>query len=952
MASPLSGRRRFGGPFHYGRGSEPKFCRVSSPSSHFLSDSPDYFRFSRRSSFGFYPRLAPERVCQRISSSHSSSLFKDVFCSQGSHRQETHNRPFSFEQTPEESEVQNGGFREGGQIPYSGALGSQAGPKGCLSTSSFGRANREVFWLCPGEKDLCLPSSPFWSLPSSLAFHQGYKTCEESLTSIGGEDFVFPGRFPDLGPISRGSYSPYQTHYRSPPTPGFPHQLEKVSFGSPEEVRIPWGGSRFGGHDFLPSRGEGGKTSLPGPGVGKAIYQTVGSRESGGFSGLCSHLPSFRSAVAQTTSVMDELPLVSSVSSRADKDRRCLSGGHQSLGSQILSGGVCSSSSGQSLSGLDDGRLSVGLGRCGSPFSSTGDLGCRSKVQVHELVGAESYPAVSASLPSSTDRPLCVLEIGQRDGSLLHQEARVLDFSSSLEPVSGDFGSRLAVENSSCSSTPEGGPECSGGQSLKRHSYLHGVVSRRNFISDSLRRAGYSSGGSDGNLGKRETVQVCVSLPGQESLRDRRFFLRLESLGINLSVPSIPASSGGCAQAGVLPGQGVPCCSPMALSPVVSPASVQVSPQTAAQGGSHSFPMDFSGRGFPSRDRHLPAARLDFMRNSLLNDGFSMAAVDYFLNCHKASTKTQYQSTWSRFLSFLESENVCPSDVRLCHVHNFLAKEALENCRAYRTVATYKCALSLPLKICLGLDLDNIHTRKFMMGIWNGNPPKPKPMPSWDLSQLLLFLRSDLFEDLHEVSFSLLTQKVLVLLLIATGRRISEIANLSRCTSVVGDRTYIQWLPDFRAKWCSGHSGFVPHSPSVLKMDTVSDRHRRNCPVRALNIFLERRCLVVNRQNNDCFWTLSQSGLASTFRSVVRASLEHADAPLNVSIYPHQTKKFAVSYCWKYFASQLVSDKLPALTGNCSVRVLKSTYLGSVPDIKVHCVVPLGTIFSSPSSLG
>ena len=108
----------------------------------------------------------------------------------------------------------------------------------------------------------------------------------------------------------------------------------------------------------------------------------------------------------------------------------------------------------------------------------------------------------------------------------------------------------------------------------------------------------------------------------------------------------------------------------------------------------------------------------------------------------------------------------------------------------------------------------------------------------------------------------------------------------------------------------------------------------------------------MNRQNNDCFWTLSQSGLASTFRSVVRASLEHADAPLNVSIYPHQTKKFAVSYCWKYFASQLVSDKLPALTGNCSVRVLKSTYLGSVPDIKVHCVVPLGTIFSSPSSLG
>ena len=268
--------------------------------------------------------------------------------------------------------------------------------------------------------------------------------------------------------------------------------------------------------------------------------------------------------------------------------------------------------------------------------------------------------------------------------------------------------------------------------------------------------------------------------------------------------------------------------------------------------------------------------------------------------------------------------------------------------RAYKTVATYKCALSLPLKVGWGLDLDSVLTKKFMAGVWNGNPPRPTPMPEWDLSVLLRFLRGDLFEDLRYVSFSLLTQKVLVLLLIATGRRISEIANLSRSSSVVDGRMVLHWLPDFRAKWCSGYSGFVPRPPSIVSLDSDESVHIRNCPVRALQIFLDRRRSVVNSLDDDCLWTLSQEGLSATFRSVVKASLAHAEDVREVRIHPHQSKRLAVSYCWKYFASDLVSSLLPALTGNASLKVLKGTYLGSVPDIRLYCVVPLGTI--SPSS--
>ena len=333
------------------------------------------------------------------------------------------------------------------------------------------------------------------------------------------------------------------------------------------------------------------------------------------------------------------------------------------------------------------------------------------------------------------------------------------------------------------------------------------------------------------------------------------------------------------------------------------------------------------------------------MRSSLRNDGFSEAATSLFLSCHKISTLSQYQSTWSRFLRFLDSVGVPPSAVELCHVHNFLAEEALTHGKAYRTVATYKCALSLPLWICRSLDLEGVRTKKFMMGVWNNNPPRPRPMPDWDLSTLLRFLRSDLFEDLNEVSFDLLTQKVLVLLLIASGRRLGEIANLSRVTSVQDSRTFVHWLPSFRAKWCSGFSGFTPLSPSFCRLDSVVDRHLRNCPVRALEIYLARRSSVVcDRDDDACFWTLPQTGLAASFRSVVKASLAHAGLSRDLSIFPHQTKKLAVSLCWKYFDQDIVVKHLPALTGNSSIKVLKGSYLGTVPDIALPTVVPLGTI--------
>ena len=221
------------------------------------------------------------------------------------------------------------------------------------------------------------------------------------------------------------------------------------------------------------------------------------------------------------------------------------------------------------------------------------------------------------------------------------------------------------------------------------------------------------------------------------------------------------------------------------------------------------------------------------MRRALAEEGFSARTIEIILSCHKESTVKHYQCAWAKFCDYLRIVGVRRQDrLKSCHVLNFLAFEQETHDRAYSTIAGYKCALDLPLKISQGLVVSDERTKRFMQGCYNLNPPRKRPMPSWDLSHILTFLQTDKFEDIRDIPFILLTLKLLFLLLIATGRRISEIAALSRSTFVKGKRTFIKWLPGFRPKWDSAHSKFVPESPSILKMDAKS-RSRRTCPLRA-----------------------------------------------------------------------------------------------------------------------
>ena len=121
-------------------------------------------------------------------------------------------------------------------------------------------------------------------------------------------------------------------------------------------------------------------------------------------------------------------------------------------------------------------------------------------------------------------------------------------------------------------------------------------------------------------------------------------------------------------------------------------------------------------------------------------------------------------------------------------------------------------------------------------------------MPSWSLNDLLRYLRCGPFEPLEQANWELLTQKTLALFLLASGRRISEIANISRDTYKKGNFMYLKWLPAFKAKHYT--SDFQPIDPSISVLES-DDSDLLLCPMRAWEIFSMRRARVINHVNND-----------------------------------------------------------------------------------------------------
>ena len=117
--------------------------------------------------------------------------------------------------------------------------------------------------------------------------------------------------------------------------------------------------------------------------------------------------------------------------------------------------------------------------------------------------------------------------------------------------------------------------------------------------------------------------------------------------------------------------------------------------------------------------------------------------------------------------------------------------------------------------------------------------------------------------------------KNLVLLLLATGRRISEISGLARDYKETSKIITLRWVKNFTPKhWTQD---FHPFSPSFTPL--VGAQDDLLCPRRAYSELCVRRDVLVNPSNDMRLWMLSTQGLTKMFIDVVQKSVIQGSRP-------------------------------------------------------------------------
>ena len=295
----------------------------------------------------------------------------------------------------------------------------------------------------------------------------------------------------------------------------------------------------------------------------------------------------------------------------------------------------------------------------------------------------------------------------------------------SLWFLTRDIGVLPGEGDCSTPSPHRGASECVGGQGLEVFTDLNGVVFGQTIFSVGLQRT-WSSSRSGSLCYQRECTAAffCLPMPRPFGSCPGRFFSGLEQLEHHIPVPSNPLSGQGSSEVVVLQRSRDSDSSPLAVSGLVPSSSPEMSEGVPASLRPFSTPVDIQRPGVLPAVSVLEASRLDVVRNSLNRQGYSDDSIRYILNRLKDSTDNRYQYVWTKFLEFLNANNIYHSDVSAKDVVNFLSFHASIYNKAYNTIGVYKCAIFTPLYYRYNINLrENIRVADFMQGLFALAPP-------------------------------------------------------------------------------------------------------------------------------------------------------------------------------------------------------------------------------------
>ena len=858
----------------------------------------------------------------------------------------TNNRPVTFKSTSRIPIIQNGNSVCNSSVYFRRALGLFSGHSGRLFSCPNGLGVPQIPGFQSREQDICLSVPAFRPVSSSLGIHESHQACQDEASSMVHSDLQLPRRLHNVCHISGAAQISDKDSARPASKPGLHHQLGEVIVNPSSGSGIPR--SPMGpedGHPVCPPGQKGADCStLHRVDVHVSSHTSSVGRPCGTVE-LRGTLHPTRENEATSHHSLDEPQDLIREERHPGEPFRKVQVPLQGMDLPGISKSVRSSTRTGSSNFSDDRCVSGWVVRSSTAPQDCGHLASRMVSAFHELEGVEGDPLVPAEVRTPVDGEDSPGVVRQHNSSELFEKARNSEISVLECPHINDFGVLQGEGDHLDSTSSPGSDERSGRPGVEAETSRDGVDARPEDLRIHSSKVPRVASRPFCNPVQQPTANVCVSLPGRRRSGLRRLRPRLESLGPDLPFSTQGSHSSGCSTADNIQGLGGNDSSILAESGMVPITAEEMCQSNSPSRGPHSVPVDTGG---PSVGRNvlLEPSRLATLIKCYEQVEASEGTLDIVKRAHAESSIRQYQSIWTKFLNFLEINNICHEQISIVNVLNFLSFHSINKNKSYRTIAAYKCAIELPLKLLLGLDFECQELSIFMKGLFNRKPPqKCAPMPRWYLDILFSYLNSSKFEPLGLKAITVVQQKLLVLMLLATGRRIDEVAHFSLKIDCDSENSQVRlsWLDGYSPKHYT--SNFMPKMPVIEALDSNVPGDILLCPRRALLTFVEMRKDSVNHPSNKHpLWLDSTDVLSKLFSSIVVRARESAQRRDTVPIGPHQMRKLAASYSAKMLNdNKAMETLLLERMGYKSMKIIKKCYIAHVPDLNYKCVVPLGT---------
>lgn len=929
-------------------GVHPRTCSIHAPSA----GGYDFGADSRR------PACIRSKMVEigrdtRDYQPHPASLFPSIYAAQEKREVTSHHRPVNLKPSSIRPYFQDGNGLGDLKINLERSLGLLCGHRRCLLSRPYGLGLSQIPCLQTLGKDICVSVPPIWSESGPLGVHKSNKTHKETSSSSSDSDFLVSRRLhpvrglPNFLECGRGE------DFVASAFPGIPCELGKVQPSSRS------GGGVFGrvlGFEGLfsvgPPRQACGYNSSLQRNVSERYRYEKGIRKLVGLNQLRRYLCGAGETSSSSHHDVGKSPHSTMFQGRVCSSRREIQGlvGNLDVPRIFRPSGPYARVS--TISHLDDGRF---FGRLVWDLTSkegSGFLGSGSFPILYELEGTQSHPPVTFGVPVVFERQNGSVVIRQHHSHLLSEKAGLGEICTPSLALDGNPRILQRALDCFASGTSQRGLERFGGSGFSSSSSSDGVVTGQGNVCLGVQAGTSVSSRPVRHMGELSSSPVCVPLSRRFGSGGERFQLRLESLDCHLPLSPHELLARRSEPSTRVQGFGHPDCSLLAIEGVVStsPGPLPSGPSSPS-GDIHIESDDFARSDLPRQPVLLETSRLDSVTKPWVGL-LSEDSVNIIRNNHRKSTVRQYQCIWSKFLKFLSDNHIPHHEVSVFVVMNFLSHHFVSLNRKYRTIAAYKCALAHPLFVNFGIEFKDVRLDMYMKGVFNSNPPcASAPMPCWSLNDLLSFLASEHFEPLCSKALYTVAQKTLCLLLLATGRRIGEIAHLSKkhTHQENGEVVTFLWLPNFVPKHCD--SAFQPKVPSIERLASDNIHDLWLCPVRALNTYLSMIGGGPRFSINSPLWSYSIQGLTKMLQTTVLQARQRAGDMAFVPMGPHQVRKLAASYSALMVGSSSEGElKLMERMGCSSMSVLRRVYIKEVPSLNFKCVLPVGTFI--PTRVG